>query len=388
MPPKRRPGNRDLVPNLYPNPSTSGVVYYRYRDPRTGLFHGMGSDKAAAIKDAKALNAAITAQMASQRVSGIVARPSGMRMSALILRHLEYCEKQHKKGKLAASTLRTKKSLGNTIARAKGDIDVAHFSVTDAMEILEAYLGCENPRERMAQAIRSEGIEIFKTAAAIGVATANPFSTTRGLSVDVQRARLTLESFRLIHAASQRHALPAWCPRSIELAIVTAQRREDVANIEFRPRSGATAWVDGQTLYVVQQKTGTRIAIPLSLRLDALELELSEVLARCRDNVVSRYAVHHSRGNQGSRPGDQVWKDTISRRFADARNAAAADATNPLWEPEKNPPTFHELRSLAERLYNDQGGIDTQVLLGHKDPRSTAIYKDTRGAEWMRVKQS
>lgn len=50
MPPARKPGSRDLPPNLYQN-ARSGAVYYRYRDPRTGRYHGMGANKQTAIKD-------------------------------------------------------------------------------------------------------------------------------------------------------------------------------------------------------------------------------------------------------------------------------------------------------------------------------------------------
>ncbi|MCS4503314.1 hypothetical protein NYO91_04385 [Arhodomonas aquaeolei] len=53
--------------------------------------------------------------------------------------------------------------------------------------------------------------------------------------------------------------------------------------------------------------------------------------------------------------------------------------------PDHSPPTFHEIRALAEWLYEDQG-VNTTALLGHKDPRSTITYKDRRGAEWIEVK--
>lgn len=51
----------------------------------------------------------------------------------------------------------------------------------------------------------------------------------------------------------------------------------------------------------------------------------------------------------------------------------------------RTPPTFHELRSLSERLYRDQG-INTQALLGHRHARMTEVYNDPRGAEWGTVK--
>ena len=45
-------------------------------------------------------------------------------------------------------------------------------------------------------------------------------------------------------------------------------------------------------------------------------------------------------------------------------------------------PTFHEQRSLSERLYREQG-INTQKLLGHKTQKMTDKYQDVRGKEWQ-----
>ncbi|ARJ67816.1 hypothetical protein WV31_20265 [Magnetospirillum sp. ME-1] len=50
----------------------------------------------------------------------------------------------------------------------------------------------------------------------------------------------------------------------------------------------------------------------------------------------------------------------------------------------KTPPTFHEIRSLAARLYTEQG-INAQALLGHKSADMTSIYRDVRGSEWIEV---
>ena len=90
--------------------------------------------------------------------------------------------------------------------------------------------------------------------------------------------------------------------------------------------------------------------------------------------------VHHVRHGPHFKPGDPVHHGTIAKAFA-----AARDASGLKW-PDKNPPSFHELHPLAERLYRDQGGVDTRVLLGHKHENTTALYHDTRGAEWTVVK--
>ena len=48
------------------------------------------------------------------------------------------------------------------------------------------------------------------------------------------------------------------------------------------------------------------------------------------------------------------------------------------------PPTFHEIRSLAARLWKAQG-VDVRVLLGHKTEAMSMLYRDARGAEWVTV---
>lgn len=50
----------------------------------------------------------------------------------------------------------------------------------------------------------------------------------------------------------------------------------------------------------------------------------------------------------------------------------------------KTPTTFHEQRSLSERLYRAQG-IDTKILLGHKTQSTTDRYNDDRGKEWTKL---
>ena len=383
MPPKRRPGSRDLPDNLYATvDARNGTTYYRYLDPRNRKFHGMGTDKAAAIADAKALNAVILSGLAQSRIAAISAPVStSPKLSAVILMHLELCETRAARGKLAVNTLKAKNSHGNAIRRHLGAKHIDEITVKDAADVIDHYI--DQDKNRSAQAIRSEGIEIFKTAIAKGLVNDNPFAKTLPVEADVNRARLVLDSFRAIHAASSE--LEACYTRMMELAAVTAQRREDLARIEFKRHPDATAWVESGALWVIQQKRKNRVCIPLSLRLEVLGLELGEVLARCRDNVLSRYALHHTTSVGICRPGDPLHINTMSRVFAKARDIVA-ERDGIFWDKTKTPPTLHEIRSLSERLYSEQGGIDTQALLGHRDPRTTSIYKDNRGSEWVKVK--
>ena len=62
----------------------------------------------------------------------------------------------------------------------------------------------------------------------------------------------------------------------------------------------------------------------------------------------------------------------MSKLFKEAR-----DTLPDTWSS-NTPPTFHEIRSLSERLYSEQG-VNTQALLGHRQASTTAIYDDPRG---------
>jgi len=94
----------------------------------------------------------------------------------------------------------------------------------------------------------------------------------------------------------------------------------------------------------------------------------------------SRNVLHHSRNCGRAKSGDKIRDMTLAQAFAEARDAAGVTVEG------KTPPTFHELRSLSLRLYHDQG-INAQALAGHKSADMTAVYRDVRGDEWVRVLQ-
>lgn len=160
--------------------------------------------------------------------------------------------------------------------------------------------------------------------------------------------------------------------RSLEVALVTAQRREDVRQMLFRDVREDMLWVE-------QEKTGAKVRIPLNLRLNAVGWSVSDIIQRCRDNVISRHLIHHNEHQGRAKPGDKVRATSLSCDFAKARELAKIK-----WPAGKSPASFHEIRSLAARLYAEQG-VDVQALLGHKSPDMTAIYRDVRGAEWISV---
>jgi len=130
---------------------------------------------------------------------------------------------------------------------------------------------------------------------------------------------------------------------------------------------------------VFRQKTKVSIEIPTSLRLDAIGMSLGDVIAQCKSTgVVSKYLIHHVRNKGGARSGQPIKLDSITNAFAAARDLAGITGDDA--------PSFHELRSLAKRLYEKQGGVDTKALLGHMTETAADLYADGRGIEPIRVK--
>lgn len=372
MPPRRQTG-KDLPANLYPSKDArTGVVYYRWRNPATEKWHGLGTDKVRAVADAKALNAVVLADMAQSRVQSIASPvPDTPKFSAVLLRHAELCELKHTRGKLAANTLKTKRSYWKVLRLRLGDRPIGEIGVRDFAGLFEEYV--EAGKERAAQGLRSEAIEVYKTAMAEGWITTNVPELTRTIDVQVKRARLSLENWFKVREVA--NGLDPWVGLSMDLAILTAQRVEDLAKIETRPRKEATAWIENGSLWVIQSKTGNRVCIPLSLRLEAIGLSVGDVIKK----TFHRHLIHH-RTHSGAMAGDPVHKQKISKAFTQCVMASGIE-----WEAGKTAPTFHEQRSLSIRLYNEQG-IDPQALAGHKDAATTAIYRDVRGSEWIEVK--
>lgn len=377
----RSRANGELPDNLYrKSDKRTGKDYYSYKDIRDGSWHGLGSDKEAAINDALALNAAIYATIRSQKLLAIQTQATdGATLNRAFLHHMKVCEDR----KLAYNTIATRKSQAGAIIAGIGkDRDIRSITVGDAALLIKKYEA--QGKDRTARAIRTAGMEMWKDAIAEGWCETNIWQTTRNPSVEVKRSRLLLDAFWEIHKYANTLTKEPWIARSMELALVSVQRREDIALAEFKASAKPIMWVDGGMLRVIPQKTekksNTRLEIPLDVTIQGLTL--GQVVASCRaDNVVSRYLVHHTAPHAFSKPGDPVWKDTISRGFQRCR-----DVVGIVGENGKNPPTFHEIRSLAIREYTKAYGPEVaQAMAGHKEAATTDIYRDIRGAEWARV---
>ena len=262
-----------------------------------------------------------------------------------------------------ASSAKTNRALDKRITTAMGARECREVTVQHCAELIDGI--SSEDKKTLAAAVRARLRTIFRHAATIGWMKEDPASVTRKPRIVVKRGRLSLEQFLAIRTVATE-----FLPRAMNLALVTGQDRSTIAAMQ---RSDVK---DGH-LICQRSKTETKnapIAIPVSLRLDVLGLLLDDLI-RERSAVLSPFLVHHTIGNGAASAGDPVHVDRISEAFTAARQSAGIPDVD---DEGKKAPTFHEIRSLAKRLYLKQGNVDTQQLLGHATEAMGKLYEDAR----------
>lgn len=364
----RKAGGKDLPPNLYrKTDKRNSVTYYTYRDPVSGKMFGLGKDKDVAVREAVAANMAEQLRPSlEERLAAATARPAAQ--SKPFAEWLaDYAGIYAERGLAEASVRNVGMRLKRLAVVFEGK-DTAAITTRDVAAYLNGL--AKEGKAQMARAMRSLLRDVFMEAIAAGWADKNPVEVTRAARVTIKRERLTLALWQLIYAEAKQ----PWLKRAMELAVLTGQRREDIAAMLFKDER------DGH-LHVVQSKTGARLRISTELRLEAIGLDLASVIKACRGSVLSKHLVHHHRTISRAKAGSPVVLDTLSAAFAKARDAAVKRHGLEVGE---RPPTFHEMRSLAARLHAEEGR-DPQRLLGHRSAKMTDLYRDSRGAEWIDV---
>ena len=334
------------------------------RERRPGYFSWVSPDGAelpigrVPLAVAKAEALAANLHVAGQR-AGLVERLTGATKTiAELLSQMPAAKKPN--------TAKSWRSLDKIISGALGNRACASVTVADCAELVEGIAKAGNART--AEAVRSRLIAVCRRGMGLGWMEADPASVTSRPEVEVKRGRLTLETFKAIYAQAETAA--EWLPLAMRLALVTGCDRSTISGLQ------RAALADG-CLTITRPKTGAHVAIPTALRLDCMGWGLAEVLAY-RTGVVSRYFVHHVSPWGNAPAGSRVHPDRISHAFTEARKLAGID--------DEGAPTFHEIRSLAKRLYDQQGNVDTKALLGHATERMSDLYANPRGAEPIRVK--
>ncbi|MCM1129472.1 MAG: tyrosine-type recombinase/integrase [Alistipes senegalensis] len=218
----------------------------------------------------------------------------------------------------------------------------------------------QSGRQNTARRVLLEARELFAEAVAAGLIGSNPAASIKPLPVQIRRQRMRLEEWQALYDASLKSE-PAWVSKMLLLALVTGQRRADLQKMAF-------ADVRDGYLFIEQQKTGERVALPLKLKLKPVGVSLGQVIRSCRDYTTPGETLLRKDN------GQPLCANYMTARF---RNLFVRVLNRP---DSGYRPTLHECRSLSERLYRQQG-INTQVLLGHRSQAMTDKYNDDRGLD-------
>ncbi|NIF20297.1 tyrosine-type recombinase/integrase [Candidatus Pantoea multigeneris] len=268
---------------------------------------------------------------------------------------------------LKPNTMKIRNNQLKTLCAEFGTKAIENITTREIAIFLDSYI--ESGKKNMAAALRSLLLDVFREAIVEGVIERNPAEPTRTPTPDVKRERMSLEQFTVIRSAAQ--SMSNWLANAMDIALLTGQRREDISKMTFDDIR------DGR-IFITQGKTGHMLAVPLSLTLNVVSLSLDQVVERCRAGNPSEFLIYSTVRKGGRKPG-AVLPDAITSAFADARDKTALEFA-------QSPPSFHEIRSLASRLYAAEKGEEfAQRLLGHKNMSMTKKYLDSRGQEFDMV---
>lgn len=219
--------------------------------------------------------------------------------------------------------------------------------------------------------------DIYVEAIANGTADSNPAAHVKKPPAPGLRKRLTLETWQAMFALAKT-SNQQWLPLMLLLGLHTGQRRADLAKMRFDDVVDGHLRVEQQKK--ARKKIGARLAIPLSLKLQATGLTLGQVIELCK-----------TAGKPGptmlrKANGRPIEMSSLSARFRELIVAVCGPGAYRQFEW----PSLHEVRSLSARTYIAEGmpPATVQTLLGHAHAEMTAIYLNDRGlteAEWKTV---
>lgn len=357
--------NNGLPTNVYRNHDS-----YVWRHPVTGQKYGLGSNRQVAFAQAHEANIAVLNLLEKPRlVHRIAGQPETL--AKWIETYKGLIDKRYSDGKIAKSTCDNTKQRCDTIGSKIGTTVLKEVSTRTIANFLKTY--DDEGKARMGQAMRSLLLDVFREAIAAGWCDRNPVEVTRAERVATKRERLSLEQFMAIYAKAREEG-PEWMVHCLELAILTDQRRGDLAKMKYRD-------IKDGCLNVIQQKNkrtdeiGHKVAIPIELSIAGFSLPAT--IAKTK-NVISQYLIHHTKQVGRAKIGSKVRAASLQQEFARLRELVGIVG--------ENPPSLHEVRSLSARLYTGKYGEEfANALMGHKSAKMTKLYLDERDG-WFRPK--
>ncbi|MCX8678632.1 tyrosine-type recombinase/integrase [Gilliamella sp. B2865] len=297
-------------------------------------------------------------------------------MSIMMREWLISYEKSLDNKQFSARTIIGKIQHLKIISRKIGDLKLKDVQPLHLKNIIDIYINADKPSP--AKAMHSLLSDVFNEAIIAGLINNNPIWPLKYPTQRVKRARLMFNEFMQMYNYAKEN-LQNYLSSALMLALVTAQRPGDLLELGYDKKD---FFVQNDHLFIHQMKGrkyvttiygekklirhGAKIALPLNLTLNEVNMSIEDAILNCGGNE-----------NFIELNGQPVQYWRLNQDFCRLRDTIFPAK---YWE-DYNPPSFFEIRSLAERLYRKQG-VNTQVLLGHKYRSTTDLYNDLRGREW------
>ncbi len=333
---------KDLPPNLYEDNG-----YYRYRNPKTNIKYQLGKEREIAIKEALQLNAML--EPLSDRVKEIL--QSTTKKNQTFKEFIEYFKLEILPTRnLSEKMIKDYHTKIPHITKAIGNKTFEEITIYDIAQFLKKFPPNQSNNYRSALKV------IFQYAIAEGLTKENPADATIKKTTEVKRQRLSLEGFYKI-----REQAPEWLQNTMDLALITAQRRSDLVNLKWTDIHDGFIWIQQQKV----EKWGTgKIKIPTTSKILA-------TLIKCKNPT--EFVISYK--------NKSVNADYLTKEFAEARNKSGH------FTEMESPPTFHEIRALSSFMQK-KAGIETsktQVLMGHSSEKMTEHYQEKHEIIWNEV---
>lgn len=359
-PRKRITKNKGLPENLYTN-SSKGNTYYRYRSPNK-VYHPLGKNRADAIAAARKLNAYYDSLESEVSVVDRVLSESEANISEVVKRFREEFVPDRT---TAESTRKLEEYRLNKIENDLGSTLVSSVTTKHIADYLDNNFKGDGYTKH-----RGTLSQLFKFAITKGLAETNPVESTFAKKTEKKRQRMTLEQYKVLHAAA-----PDWMKIAMEIGLLTLQGRNEVVNMKFGD-------LQGDYLYVIRKKTQKNDWAYLRIKVSD---DIKAIFERAEHSPVnSPYLVHHEPSRRAKAKGRSHWSQFTPNRFNELFRELRDSLPIFTNIPKDERPTFHEIRALGSYLYKKAGykRPDVKVLMAHSDEKMTELYQSGHEIEW------
>lgn len=267
------------------------------------------------------------------------------------------------------STLATAEMRLKRIKKEKGDELVDSIDCVSIEKWISAITARADPFNKW----RQMWVLLYKFAVSQKIAKTNEAEKVERRSVSKKiksnqktRQRLDVAGFNHIYAQAE-----PWLQIAMEGSLLTLQSRKEVCNFKH------TDFRDG-FLFVIRDKVAADSHMAfIKIRLTP-ELEALRGRAVKLDSIASPYLIHRKPERRQRRwmEGKPHWTYVNERYLTRAFKAARDKVERFAALPERERPTYHEIRGLGSRLYLEHGRSkrDIQELMTHSSQQTTEIY--------------